>query len=246
MDDKTLKSSKGFYIKFNINDTEIIFKFVKDDLTTQNTNIIVNAANNKLLFGGGIAEAIYKKAGYSINDECKAIMKNRNNKNLDNGEVIPTSCGAMQNENLLYVFHAVGPYYYGGERNEKLDLMLTFQSCLNLAESNEFMVESIAIPPISTGLFGYPIKDCAQIFFNCLTEFIKDKSTNVSKACLKDIRMCIIDSKTYDFFKDEFYTFLKEMQTEYSTFVIENGYIEFSLKNCHILKCNKQTLFAKG
>lgn len=236
MDDKSTKNIKGFYIKLKINEIEIILKIIKDDLTTQNTNIIVNAANNKLLFGGGIADAIFKKAGFSINDECKAIMRNRDNKNLDNGEVIPTSCGAMQNENLIYVFHAVGPYYYGGERNERLDLMLTFQSCLNLAESNEFMVESIAIPPISTGLFGYPIKDCAKVFYNCLTEFIKDKSTNASKVCLKDIRMCIIDSKTYEFFKDEFDLFLIEMQTNYANYLVENGYIEFGLKNVHLLK----------
>lgn len=236
MDDKELKNSRGFFIKFKINEIVFMFKLIRDDLTTQNTNVIVNAANNKLLFGDGIAGAIYKKAGPPINNECKEIMKNRNNKNLDNGEVVPTSCGNMQNENLLYIFHAVGPYYFGGQRNESFELMLSFQSCLNLAESAEFSVESISIPPISTGLYGYPIFDCAKLFFVCLTDFIKDKITNLSKISLKEIRMCIIDSKTFDPFKVEYDLFLIDIKKNFSLFVSDYGYIEFGSKNAHILK----------
>lgn len=235
MDDK-VKNARGFYITFKVDDSQITLKLLRDDLTIQKTNVIVNAANNKLLFGDGIAGAIYKKAGPPINDECKQIMKNRNNKNLDNGEVIPSSCGNMTNENLIYIFHAVGPYYHGGERNERFELMLTFMSCLNLAEAPEFSVESISIPPISTGLFGYPIYDCAKVFYSCITELIQDKIAKRSKVCLKDIRMVIIDEKTFNPFKDEFDTWLTEISTSLSGNISEYGYIEYGSNNSHILK----------
>jgi putative ATPase len=164
-------------------------------------------------------------------------MKNRNNKNLDNGEVIPSSCGNMQNENLIYIFHAVGPYYFGGERNERFELMLTFQSCIGLAEAAEFSVESISIPPISTGLFGYPIYDCAKVFYGCISELVQDKIANKSKVCLKEIRMVIIDDKTFNPFKDELDLFKTEIKsTNLATYICEEGYIEFGLKNAHILK----------
>ena len=236
MDDKAKQNLRGYYTKLKLNDTELTFKLLRDDLTTQNTNVIVNAANNKLLFGDGIAGAIYKKAGPPINDECKQIMKNRNNKNLDNGEVIPSSCGNMQNENLLYIFHAVGPYWFGGERSERFELMLTFQSCLALAEASEFSVESISIPPISTGLFGYPIDDCAKVFFEVLIQMFQDKTENRSKVILKEIRIVIIDSKTFDPFKDQFDKFLIEVQSKFATFLSEYGWIEYGDKNSHILK----------
>ena len=236
MDDKLYINSRGFYLKLNLNESEVFIKLIRDDLTTQNTNVIVNAANNKLLFGDGIAGAIYKKAGPPINDECKAIMKNRNNKNFENGEVVPTSCGNMQNENLLYIFHGIGPYYHHDTKNESSELRLTFDSCLSLAEASEFSLESISIPPISTGLFGYPIDGCARVFFQCMTDFIKEKISNTSKICLKEIRMCIIDSKTFDIFKEEYNIFLIETKKNFTNYIREDWFIEFGTKHEHNLK----------
>ncbi len=161
---------------FNVNKTNTLnqkklsISLLKDDLTIQETNAIVNAANSQLLLGAGVAGAIRSKGGEKIQIECDEIISKENkNKDLTNGDVAYTNIGKFQNKNLQYIFHAVGPVYYNGKRNEKRDLTNCFLNCFKLAD--KLKLSSIAIPPISTGIFGYPKEKGADVFFDCVEKY---------------------------------------------------------------------------
>ncbi len=155
---------KTFY---NININGLIFTLTKGDLTVQDTDVIVNAANSQLWMGGGVAGAIYAKGGQKIQDECDfKVYKNKGE--FKNGSVIPTTSGKMKYKEI---FHAVGPIYRNGNYGEEDDLRECFKNCFELANEKEY---SISIPPISSGIFGYPKEECAEIFFSELEKFIKN------------------------------------------------------------------------
>ena len=122
---------------------QLQFLLINDDLLLQKTEVIVNAANGMLQLGGGVAGAINLSAGPSVQRECDLIMKGKNNRKLQNGEVEETGKGNLRNQNLKKIFHAVGPVYFDGKRNEKEDLIKTFKNILNKA--NELKYKSISI-----------------------------------------------------------------------------------------------------
>lgn len=192
----SIKNSYSFKLK-----NGITYILKQDDLTSQNTNVIVNAANNELHLGGGVAGAIRKKGGYKIQEECKKIISQRG-RQFDNGEVIHTGIGDFKNDNLKYIFHAVGPVYYNGKRNEAHELKKTFLNCFRLSE--KLNVESISLPPISSGIFGYPKDECAEIFYKCFEIYgrhkLKHRDDDGGSLILKEIRMTIIDRETYKVF----------------------------------------------
>jgi len=175
----------------------IKFNLRRDDLTSQETNAIVNAANNDLWMGGGVAGAIRRKGGPKIQAECSKLV-NQRGQNVENGEVVHTGIGDFSNTNLKYIFHAVGPVYYNGKRDEDIELKRAFSNCFKL--SDKLKIESISIPPISSGIFGYPKEECAEIFYDCLEIYVNSKLKSGSSICLKDIRMTIIDEETYSIF----------------------------------------------
>jgi len=190
-----LKNKNFIYFKNGLK-----FYLIKDDLTTQNTCAIVNAANESLWLGGGVAGAIKKKGGPQIQNECDEIIKLK--KRINIGNVEHTGVGNFKNENLKYIFHAVGPMYNGGKNNEEFLLQKTFKNCLKKA-NEELQIESISLPPISSGIFGYPKRACAAVFYKVLHEYIKENLNLNKELILKEIRMVIIDEETYSIFEDE-------------------------------------------
>jgi len=155
------------------NANRFIITLLKEDLTIQETNAIVNAANESLWLGGGVAGAIRMKGGYEIEDECQDIVRIDNKKKpLDNGDVAYTNIGKFKNKNLKYIFHAVGPVYRNGMRNEKAELTNCFLNCFKLAD--QLKLNSIAIPPVSTGIFGYPKIEGAEVFYDCVERYFKE------------------------------------------------------------------------
>ena len=177
----------------------IVYKLMLSDLTEQDTNVIVNAANDELRLGGGVAGAIRNKGGYRIQQECCDKLK-ANGRYFKNGQVVATGIGDFKNSNLKYIFHAVGPVYYNGKRGEAEDLKKTFSNCFSLSEEME--IESVSMPPISSGIFGYPKEECCEIFYKCLENFVKEKIHSGSNVILKEIRMTIIDDLTYNVFAE--------------------------------------------
>jgi O-acetyl-ADP-ribose deacetylase (regulator of RNase III) len=176
------------------------FKYVlqRDDLMKQPVNAIVNAANNDLWLGGGVAGAIRSTGGDVISKECRELIKSRGGKEVDNGEVVHTGIGEFKNPNLKYIFHAVGPIYRGGNKNEENELKDAFYNCFKLAD--ELKISSIALPPISSGIFGYPKDECAEVFYTALMSYIEKINSSEQPTTLREVYMTIIDHLTYSEF----------------------------------------------
>jgi O-acetyl-ADP-ribose deacetylase (regulator of RNase III) len=132
-------------------------RILQGDLTKQATDAIVNAANQKMLGGGGIDGAIHRAAGPALLEACRAVPEVRPAVRCPTGEARITPGFNLA---ARYVIHTVGPVYGGRARDAEL-LACAFRSSLELAV--EHGVQSIAFPAISCGVYGYPAEDAARI-----------------------------------------------------------------------------------
>ena len=128
---------------------------VKGDITKQEVDIIVNAANGHLAHGGGVARAIAEAAGDLLVQESREVVRNGP---IQTGDVAYTTAG---NLHAKYVIHTVGPVYRDGDQEQKDQLRSCVRKSLKLCE--ELGGKSIAFPAISTGIYGYPIREAAKI-----------------------------------------------------------------------------------
>ncbi len=161
---------------------QAVMELTVGDITELEVDAIVNPANSQLQLGGGVAGAIRKKGGPSIQKECNKIGS------IPVGWAVLTGAGDL---NAKYVIHAVGPRMGEGDEDEKLT-NATLNS-LKLAE--EYDIKSIAFPAISTGIFGYPIERCAQIILNVTAGFLK-QSKNIQK-----VVFCLFTPDDYEIFR---------------------------------------------
>jgi O-acetyl-ADP-ribose deacetylase (regulator of RNase III) len=151
---------------------------IKADITTLDTDAIVNAANSSLLGGGGVDGAIHAAAGPGLLRECAALG------GCPTGEARLT---AGHNLQARHVIHSVGPVWHGGNNNEAELLARCYRNCMQLA--SEKGLHSIAFPGISTGIFGYPAEQAAVIAASEVTAFGEtDKNTvlQVIFCCFND------------------------------------------------------------
>jgi O-acetyl-ADP-ribose deacetylase (regulator of RNase III) len=157
-------------------------KLVKGDITELAVNAIVNAANSHLQMGGGVAGAILRKGGQSIQDECDKIGF------TPVGQAAITAGGKLK---AKYVIHAVGPRMGEGDEENKLrDATL---NSLKIAQKKG--LQSIAFPAISTGIFGYPLDKCAEIMLRTTKKFLADNDTP------KEVIFCLYDDTAYRAFE---------------------------------------------
>lgn len=140
---------------------------IQGDITLQETEAIVNAANTSLLGGGGVDGAIHRAGGPKILEECKKIRAKKGG--CPTGEAVITTGGNMATE---YVIHTVGPVWSGGNRNEDRLLRNAYYNSLNLAKKNG--IKSISFPSISTGVYRFPIDKAARIALTTVKEFIQE------------------------------------------------------------------------
>ena len=126
------------------------------DITKQTTEAIVNAANSSLMGGGGVDGAIHRVGGPSILEECKRIVAKIGR--LPAGKAVLTTGGRLP---AKYVIHTVGPIYHGGMHNEAETLASCYRESLRLAD--EHRIASVSFPSISTGAYGYPIHEAAEV-----------------------------------------------------------------------------------
>lgn len=131
-------------------------KLIKGDITKVEVDAIVNAANSSLLGGGGVDGAIHRAGGPLILEECRAIRNRQGGCNT--GEAVITTAG---NLNAKYVIHTVGPVWNNGTSNEAEKLKNCYLNSLRIAAENG--VKTIAFPNISTGIYGYPLEEAAEI-----------------------------------------------------------------------------------
>ena len=126
------------------------------DITKETTDAIVNAANSSLLGGGGVDGAIHRAGGPSILEECKRIVAEIGR--LPAGKAVLTTAGRLP---ARFVIHTVGPIYRNGSRNESGTLASCYRESVRLAD--EHALVSLSFPAISTGAYGYPVSEAADI-----------------------------------------------------------------------------------
>lgn len=137
------------------------------DITKQDVDAIVNAANSSLLGGGGVDGAIHRAGGPAILEECREIRRTRFPEGLPTGEAVITTGGKLP---ALYVIHTVGPIYgeHGGREAELL--ANCYHNSLTLAVEKN--LASVAFPAISTGVYGYPLEEAAAISSKTIENFV--------------------------------------------------------------------------
>lgn len=141
----------------------VTIECVKGDIASQ-TGIaaVVNAANAQLMMGGGVAGALHRAAGPGLEEECHPLAP------IEPGEAVITSGHNLPNR---HVIHCLGPVY-GADKPEDELLAKCYRNALKLAEKHE--IESIAFPALSTGAFGYPVEDAAEVAFSTIVEVISN------------------------------------------------------------------------
>jgi len=128
------------------------------DITKETTEAIVNAANSSLLGGGGVDGAIHHAGGPSILQECRRIVTKMKTGALPAGKAVITTGGRLP---AKYVIHTVGPVYGRGGRHEAETLASCYRASIQIADDHG--IRSLAFPSISTGAFGYPVQEAAEI-----------------------------------------------------------------------------------
>ena len=131
-------------------------ELLRGDITAQDTDAIVNAANSSLMGGGGVDGAIHRAGGPAILAACRAVRQQRGP--LPPGEAVITTGGMLP---ARYVIHTVGPIWRGGQSGEPEALARCYTNSLAVAASHS--VKRIAFPSISTGAYGYPIDQAASV-----------------------------------------------------------------------------------
>ena len=162
-----------------------VLEITQGDVTEMDTEAIVNAANAQLVLGAGVAGAIRKKGGPSIQEECDAIG------GTYVGGAVVTGGGNLKAD---YVIHAVGPRMGEGDEDRKLtDAVLN-----SLRRADEKGITSLAFPAISTGIFGFPVDRAAAIMIGSAKEYLS-AGTEITR-----VVFCLFGQEAYDVFAAEF------------------------------------------
>ena len=141
------------------------------DLTNEEVDAIVNAANATLLGGGGVDGAIHRRGGPKILEECREIRATRYPKGLPTGEAVITTGGDLP---ARYVIHTVGPIYGRNKGRDAELLAACYRNSIERALAND--LKTIAFPSISTGAYGYPKDKAAPIVYRTVKGFIESHS----------------------------------------------------------------------
>lgn len=142
------------------------------DITHQDVDAIVNAANATLLGGGGVDGAIHRAGGPAILEACREIRRTQYPDGLPTGEAVITTAGNLP---AKHVIHTVGPIYGRHAGREAELLAACYRNSLQLAAENS--LTSIVFPAISTGAFGYPPSEAAAVSSQAISEFLDGDET---------------------------------------------------------------------
>jgi O-acetyl-ADP-ribose deacetylase (regulator of RNase III) len=137
------------------------------DITKEDVDAIVNAANGSLMGGGGVDGAIHRAGGPDILEECKELRRSKFPDGLPTGQAAITTAGKMA---AKYVIHTVGPVYGGGGKEKAELLAACYDNSLRLAAEEK--VKTIAFPAISTGVYGYPLDEAARVSSEAIEKFL--------------------------------------------------------------------------
>jgi O-acetyl-ADP-ribose deacetylase len=163
-----------------------IIVLAEGDITEEETDAIVNAANSGLRGGAGVDGAIHQAGGPSIMAETRRIG------GCPTGQAVITTGGKLK---AKHVIHAVGPVYRGGTNGEAALLASAYLSSLKLAAAQG--LKSIAFPAISAGVYGYPVAEAARIALVTAIDYLRQHKE------LEVVRFVLFDRQTFDTFADE-------------------------------------------
>ena len=141
-------------------------ELTQGDITQQDVDAIVNAANSRLAGGGGVDGAIHRAAGPGLMQETRRLHP----EGCPTGGAVTTSGGKLKAKS---VFHAVGPVWRGGLKGEPEQLASAYRRCLELAVERK--CESVAFPAISTGVYGYPMDLAAETALRTVRDFLVER-----------------------------------------------------------------------
>lgn len=159
---------------------------VRGDITTQDVDAVVNAANSSLLGGGGVDGAIHRAGGPEILLACRALRASHYGRGLSTGEAVATTAGRLS---ARWVIHTVGPVYSAHEDRSAL-LAACHTNSLSVADT--LSAKTVAFPAISTGIFGWPMADAARI----AVATVRGATTDVD-----EVRFVLFDEAAYEAFE---------------------------------------------
>jgi O-acetyl-ADP-ribose deacetylase (regulator of RNase III) len=169
---------------------------VQGDITKQDTDAIVNAANTRLAGGAGVDGAIHAIGGPSIMAECRKIG------GCPTGQAVITTGGNLK---APYVIHTVGPVYQGGGQGEADLLKSAYLESLRLASAKG--LKSLAFPALSTGVYAYPAQEAARIALLTVIDYL-DRNEDLER-----VRFVLFDRKMYDIFAQELKRLMQRRET---------------------------------
>ena len=162
---------------------------IQGDITRQNTDAIVNAANPGLMGGGGVDGAIHRSGGPAILEECKQIVSRQGR--LPTGRAIITTGGNLK---ARHVIHTVGPIWHGGNKGEPGLLASAYRESLKVANENN--LDSISFPSISTGAYGYPVAEASRVAVQTVAQYLKEEVTSLEEAVF-----VLFDATTFESYR---------------------------------------------
>jgi len=178
----------GQVVEANINQVKL--HVIQGDITRQDTDAIVNAANSTLMGGGGVDGAIHSAGGPAILEECRQIISRQGR--LPAGKAVMTTGGNLK---AKYVIHTVGPVWQGGSSGEPELLASAYKESLRLAGENN--LGSISFPSISTGAYGYPVSEASRVAIRAVSGFLCEQKTS-----LKEVVLVLFDPHSFKAYSD--------------------------------------------
>ncbi|MCL2477506.1 O-acetyl-ADP-ribose deacetylase [Candidatus Bathycorpusculum sp.] len=147
-------------------------QLIKGDLTDQDVDAIVNAANSTLLGGGGVDGAIHSRGGSRVLEECRQLRAKEWPDGLPTGNAVITTGGNLK---AKHVIHTVGPIWRGGLYEEAKLLRRAYWNSLKLTVANG--LKTVAFPSISTGAYGYPTDEASRVALGAVKDFLAKEDT---------------------------------------------------------------------
>lgn len=178
-----------------------VVRLLTGDITKVPADAIVNAANSRLVGGGGVDGAIHRAGGPSIMRELDRV---RPAGGCPPGQAVATPAGNLP---AKFVFHAVVPVWQGGSHGEAGQLGCCYGTCLGMAEERDARV--ISFPSISTGAYGYPVEQAAQVALKAVFDYLR----NTPKTVIEQVLFVLFDEWTFDTYAGELSALIKPGQT---------------------------------
>uniref|UniRef100_A0AAU2JVX9 O-acetyl-ADP-ribose deacetylase n=1 Tax=Streptomyces sp. NBC_00049 TaxID=2903617 RepID=A0AAU2JVX9_9ACTN len=159
---------------------------VQGDITTQEADAIVNAANSSLLGGGGVDGAIHRRGGPAILEACQDLRRSQYGKGLPTGSAVATTAGRLS---AAHVIHTVGPVWSREEDRSEL-LASCYRESLRIAD--ESGARTVAFPAVSTGIYGWPMDDGARIAV---------ETVRAARTAVEEVRFVLFDEAAFKAFE---------------------------------------------